>query len=93
MDETTEIIINNFHEDIKDIKKDVNTLQEKFDNLQVLILSEYVKENRCKENQKNISDKIKDNSENSLKKITIICTTISSIAAIIAALITNNITK
>lgn len=93
MDETTEIIINNFHEDIKDIKKDVNTLQDKFDNLQVLILSEYVKENRCKENQKNISDKIKDNSENSLKKITIICTTISSIAAIIAALITNNITK
>lgn len=93
MDETTEIIINNFHEDIKDIKKDVNTLQDKFDNLQVLILSEYVKENRCKENQKNISDKIKDSSENSLKKITIICTTISSIAAVIAALITSNITK
>lgn len=93
MDETTEIIINNLHEDIKDIKTDVNTLQEKFDDLRVLILSDYVKERHCKENQKNISDKIKDNSENSLKKITIICTTISSIAAIIAALITNNITK
>jgi ribosomal protein L1 len=93
MDETTEIIINNFHEDIKDIKKDVNTLQDKFDNLQVLILSEYVKEKHCKDNLKNISDKIKDNSENSLKKITIICTTISSIAAIIAALVTSNITK
>lgn len=93
MDETTEIIINNFHEDIKDIKADVNSLQDKFDNLQVLILSEYVKENRCKENQKNIADKIKDSSEDSLKKITMICTTISSIAAIIAALIANSISK
>ena len=93
MDETTEIIINNLHEDIKDIKTDVNTLQEKFDNLQILILSEYVKERHCKENQKNISDKIKDSNEDSLKKITMICTTISSIAAIIAALIANSISK
>lgn len=91
MDQTTEIIINNFHEDIQDIKKDVTILQEKFDKLQVLILSEYVNENRCKDNQKNISNKI--NNETDLKKITIICTTISSIAAIIAAIITNTITN
>ena len=93
MDETTEIIINNLHEDIKDIKTDVNMLQEKFDNLQILILSDYVKERHCKENLKNISDKIKDGNEDSLKKITMICTTISSIAAIIAAIITNSISK
>ena len=83
MNETTKIIMDNFHEDIEEIKKNIIIINQKIDELR----TNYVKHDLCKERMNNQNENI------DYKKTILICSSISGGLGSILTFLTNLLIK